>query len=108
MTVCNLTALSLSVFGPAVPTTQVTVIAWIKREPTDYTGRQFIAGVWNEHHRRQYGMFLNLAIWDSAQQVGAHISSHGGPTPGYSYCMDVSIGRHPGTPRRMALRGDQL
>lgn len=74
---------------------QVTVVAWIKREPTDYRSCQFIAGVWNEHHRRQYGMFLNLHIWDSGEQVGAHISSHGGPTPGYPYCMDVAIGATP-------------
>ncbi len=73
----------------------VTVVAWIKREPTSYSGCQFIAGVWNEHYRRQYGMFLNLGIWDSAQQVGAHVSTHGGPTPGHPYCMDVAIGATP-------------
>lgn len=83
---------ALNIGGPAA---QVTVVAWIKREPTDYKGCQFIAGVWNEHHRRQYGMFLNLYIWDSAQQVGAHVSTHGGPTPGYPYCMDVAIGATP-------------
>ncbi len=77
------------------PDAQVTVIAWIKREPTAYTSCQFIAGVWNEHHRRQYGMFLNLSIWNSSQQIGAHISSHGGPTPGHPYCMDVAIGATP-------------
>lgn len=77
------------------PDACVTVVAWLKREPTSYAGCQFIAGVWNEHHRRQYGMFLNLGIWDSRQQVGAHISSHGGPTPGYPYCMDVAIGATP-------------
>lgn len=77
------------------PDAKVTVVAWIKREPTDYTSCQFIAGVWNEHHRRQYGLFLNLKIWESAEQVGAHISSHGGPTPGYPYCMDVAIGATP-------------
>ncbi len=74
------------------PDARVTVVAWIKREPSTYTSCEFIAGVWNEHHRRQYGLFLNLSIWNSAQQVGAHISSHGGPTPGYPYCMDVAIG----------------
>ncbi len=83
---------ALNIGGPEA---QVTIVAWIKREPTDYTGCQFIAGVWNEHHRRQYGMFLNLYIWDSSEQVGAHISSHGGPTPGHPYCMDVAIGTTP-------------
>lgn len=74
---------------------QLTVVAWIKRRRSSYTGCQFIAGVWNEHHRRQYGLFLNLKIWDSADQVGAHVSQHGGPTPGYPYCMDVAIGATP-------------
>jgi len=83
---------ALNIGGPGA---QVTVVAWIKREPTPYRGCQFIAGVWNEHGRRQYGMFLNLAIWDSAEQVGAHVSSHGGPTPGHPYCMDVAIGATP-------------
>ncbi|MFH1499183.1 MAG: LamG-like jellyroll fold domain-containing protein [Verrucomicrobiota bacterium] len=77
------------------PDARVTVVAWIKRESTGYGSCEFIAGVWNEHHRRQYGMFLNLSIWNSAQQLGAHISSHGGPTPGYPYCMDVAIGATP-------------
>lgn len=83
---------ALNIGGPAAT---VTVVAWIRREPTAYRGCQFIAGVWNEHHRRQYGLFLNLGIWDSSQQIGAHVSSHGGPTPGHPYCMDVAIGATP-------------
>lgn len=83
---------SLNIGGPGAA---VTVVAWIKREPSAYPGCQFIAGVWNEHHRRQYGLFLNLGIWDSSEQIGAHISSHGGPTPGHPYCMEVAIGATP-------------
>ncbi len=82
----------LSLGGEA---SQLTVIAWIKRKRSPYQGCQFLAGVWNEHRRRQYGLFLNLKIWDSAEQVGAHVSRHGGPTPGYPYCMDVAIGATP-------------
>jgi len=74
---------------------QLTVIAWIKRKRSPYQGCQYLAGVWNEHGRRQYGLFLNLKIWDSAGQVGAHVSQHGGPTPGYPYCMDAAIGATP-------------
>ena len=74
------------------PDAQVTVIAWFKREPSEYRGWQFIAGVWNEHGGRQYGLFLNLNIHDSAEKVGAHVSKHGGATPGYPYCMDAAIG----------------
>jgi hypothetical protein len=75
---------------------QVSVVAWLKRASRSsadgYNGCEFVAGVWNEHRRRQYGMFLNLAIWDSNDQVCAHISGHGGATPGYPYCMDAAIG----------------
>lgn len=74
---------------------QISVVAWLKRAPRpaeEYNGCQFVAGVWNEHGRRQYGMFLNLGIWDSSEQIGAHVSSHGGATPGFPYCMDAAIG----------------
>lgn len=77
---------------------QVSVVAWLRREPrptVEYNGCQFVAGVWNEHGRRQYGMFLNLGIHQSAEQIGAHISSHGGATPGFPYCMDAAIGATP-------------
>ena len=77
------------------PSAQVTVLAWVKRDPSTYDNCQFIAGVWNEHGRRQYGMFLNLRIWDAHQQLCAHVSHHGGATPGYPYCMDVAIGNTP-------------
>lgn len=83
---------ALNIHGPEA---QVTVIAWIKRHEGEYGGCQAVAGMWNEHDRRQYCLFLNLHIWDSAQQVGAHISSIGGATPGYKYCMDAAIGATP-------------
>lgn len=74
---------------------QVSVVAWLKRAPRpkgEHNGCQFVAGVWNEHGRRQYGMFLNLGIWDSGEQIGAHVSSHGGATPDFPFCMDAAIG----------------
>lgn len=74
------------------PEATFTVAAWVRRRQTDYTGCEFVAGVWNEHGRRQYGMFLNLKIWDGHQSVGAHVSSHGGATPGYRFCMDAALG----------------
>lgn len=74
---------------------QLTVVAWIKRKRSSYQGCQFLAGIWNEHRRRQYGLFLNLKIWDSSEQAGAHVSRHGGPTAGFPYCMDVAIGATP-------------
>jgi hypothetical protein len=84
---------ALDVHGPKA---QVTVAAWVKREAADYDGCEAIAGFWDETRRkRQYCLFLNLKIWKGSQQVCGHVSSVGGPTPGYLYCMDASIG---GTP----------
>jgi hypothetical protein len=83
---------SLDLHGSAA---QVSLIAWIKRAPTPpgEEGRcQAVAGMWNEHGKRQYCLFLNLRIHDSREQVGAHISSVGGATPGFKYCMDAAIG----------------
>jgi len=78
------------------PKAQVTVAAWVKRDAVAYDGCEAIAGFWDETRRkRQYCLFLNLKIWNSSQQVCGHVSSVGGPTPGYSYCMDASIGETP-------------
>jgi hypothetical protein len=80
------------------PDAKVTVVAWIKRSPHPLGLQgacQAVAGMWNEHGKRQYCLFLNLRIHDSAEQVGAHMSAIGGPTPGYRYCMDAAIGATP-------------
>ncbi|WP_274362094.1 LamG domain-containing protein [Paenibacillus thermotolerans] len=84
---------ALNVTGPKA---QVSVAAWIKRGASAYDGCEAVAGFWNETERkRQYCLFLNLKIWDSSEQVCGHVSSVGGPTPGYMYCMDASIGKTP-------------
>ncbi|GAT35258.1 concanavalin A-like lectin/glucanases superfamily protein [Terrimicrobium sacchariphilum] len=70
----------------------LSIIAWIKRETGPERGCEAISGMWNEHGLRQYCLFLNLGIHNSSQQVGAHVSSIGGPTPGARYCMDAAIG----------------
>lgn len=84
----------LNIHGPQA---QVSVVAWLKRRPNpdSHNGCQAVAGIWNEHAKRQYCLFLNLRIWNSAEQVGAHISGIGGATPGYKYCMDAAIGATP-------------
>lgn len=75
---------------------QVTVVAWVKRAQKDHIQCEAIAGMWNEtDKKRQYCLFLNLGIWDSANQVCGHVSGVGGPTAGYKYCMDASIGATP-------------
>ncbi|MEF3302709.1 LamG domain-containing protein [Paenibacillus sp. GYB003] len=77
---------------------RVTVAAWLKWGRSDYNGCEAVAGMWDESRlKRQYCLFLNLRIWDSAEQVCGHVSSIGGPTPGYRYCMDSAIGRTPVT-----------
>jgi hypothetical protein len=89
---------SLNLHGPNA---RVTLIAWIKRAPTPPREAglcQAVAGMWNEHAKRQYCLFLNLRIHESAEQVGAHISSVGGATPGFKYCMDAAIGATPVPP----------
>jgi hypothetical protein len=64
---------------------QVTVATWVKRRKKSNNECEFVAGIWNEtNKKRQYGLFLNLSIWESSQQVCGHVSSLGGPTPGLS------------------------
>lgn len=71
-----------------------TLCAWVKRSgELGSTSCEAVAGMWNEtERRRQYCMFLNLRIWDSAQQLCGHVSAEGGPSPGQQYCMSSAIG----------------
>ncbi len=78
------------------PQGQLSVIAWIKRQPTQTPHCEFIAGQWNETHRsRQYGLFLNISVWQQPHQICGHLSHTGGPTPGYKYCVDGPVGATP-------------
>jgi len=78
------------------PTGHFTVIAWIKRARTAINHCEFIAGQWNETDRtRQYGLFLNIHMWNTQDAVCGHLSTHGGPTPGYRYCTDGPMGATP-------------
>jgi hypothetical protein len=74
---------------------QFTMVAWLKRERGPTTGCQAVAGMWNEYHRRQYAMFLNLQFDGQRDQVGAHVSATGGPTPPHPYCHDAALGNTP-------------
>jgi hypothetical protein len=82
----------LDIHGPHAA---VSLVAWIRRARNPSNACEAVAGMWNEHGKRQYCLFLNLGIHDSSQQVGAHISSIGGATPGFRYCMDAAIGSTP-------------
>lgn len=79
------------------PDARLSVVAWIQRHvKTPEVTCEAIAGMWNETRaKRQYCLFLDIRIRDTAHQVCGHISSVGGPTPGFKYCMDVSIGNTP-------------
>jgi hypothetical protein len=71
----------------------LTMIAWVWREPKDHTECQAVAGRWLETGRqRQYCLFIDLRIHDSLQQGALHVSNVGGPTPGERWCMDAAIG----------------
>lgn len=83
----------LNVHGPGQA---VTVVAWIRRARKSHRQCEFIAGQWNETNRgRQYGLFLDIPAYGQEHKVSAHVSSGGGPTPGYRYCMDVAYSRTP-------------
>lgn len=78
------------------PDGQLTVMAWLKRERTKHGGCEFIAGQWNETNLgRQYGLFINISVWQERDQVTGHLSNVGGPTPGYKYCIDGPVGETP-------------
>ncbi len=75
---------------------EVTLIAWVYREAKAVKECQAIAGRWLETDRqRQYCLFLDLNIHDSAEQAALHVSAIGGPTPGEPWCMEAAIGATP-------------
>jgi len=77
---------------------QITVLAWVKRKIKTIMPFECeaVAGMWLESDKkRQYCLFLNLWIHNSANQVCGHISGIGGPTEGEKWCMDASIGKSP-------------
>jgi hypothetical protein len=80
----------LDIHGPAG---HLTVLTWIRRGRTATRHCEFIAGQWNETNLgRQYGLFLNIGVWNTADTICGHLSRTGGPTPGFKYCMDGAFG----------------
>lgn len=74
----------------------LTLLAWIRRERKSTRECEFIAGQWNESNLgRQYGLFLNISVWQQSDQVCGHLSNVGGPTPGYKFCIDGPVGQTP-------------
>lgn len=78
------------------PQGHLTVVAWIRRARTRTDHCEFIAGQWNESNRgRQYGLFLNITVFQQPHRICGHLSNVGGPTPGYKYCIDGAMGATP-------------
>jgi len=76
--------------------TEVTVLAWVKRQHKSFDQCEAIAGMWDEtRKKRQYCLFLNIQLYDSKHQVSGHISGVGGPTPDEKWAIDVAIGQTP-------------
>ncbi len=76
----------------------MSLVAWVRRSKKSYRQCEAVAGMWNETgERRQYCLFLDLAIWDSQDSVCGHLSSTGRPSPDYEYCMEAGIGARPVT-----------
>ncbi len=74
-------------------TAQLTVVAWVQRHRKPEVQCEAIAGMWDETRRqRHYALFLDLRIHQAGDNVAAHVSRTGGPTPGYPWCMDAAIG----------------
>lgn len=72
---------------------QLTIVAWIQRHRKPEIQCEAVAGMWNETNKqRQYCLFLDLRIHGGSDNVCAHVSSTGGPTPGHPWCMDAAIG----------------
>lgn len=72
---------------------QLSVVVWFKRYRKPEIQCEFLAGIWDETRaKRQYGLFLDLRIHNSADQIAGHVSGLGGPTPGNRWCMDAAIG----------------
>ena len=68
----------------------VTVLALVCR---DGPGTGFIAGLWQEDDedpRRQYGLFMDLPTYGGGDQVAAHVSATGGPSPELPYSRDYA------------------
>lgn len=80
---------ALNIHGPKA---QVSVVAWFKRYRKPEIECEFLAGIWDETRaKRQYGLFLDLRIHNSADQIAGHVSGLGGPSPGNRWCMDAAI-----------------
>ncbi|NEQ78542.1 MAG: hypothetical protein F6K23_39460, partial [Okeania sp. SIO2C9] len=59
-----------------------------RAQKADDTYCEFIAGQWNESNEGgQYGLFINIKVWQVADRLFGHLSNSGGPTSGYKFCM---------------------
>jgi hypothetical protein len=78
----------------------LTLLAWIRQDSPRLW--QFIAGMWDERDRRQYGLFVNGsrqydALTDcrtpAHNQVHGYLSDSGGKSPGKEACFSYATGQ---------------
>ncbi len=91
---------ALDIYGPDAA---VTVVVWFRRDDPEYW--QALAGVWDESRDlRQYCLFAHArlrTLSDSlervacADQLHAHVSDVGGPTPDKAFCYTYATGATP-------------
>ena len=88
-------ALSRDLSGPGAT---LSMVAWVMKNTVDskQKGMEFIAGAWAEDIKaRQFSMFLDLFKGDLSHLIDFEVSSVGGPTPGYEWCVTRAIGTRP-------------
>lgn len=83
-----------STLNRAKDNSELTMIAWIKRQRQIFGNCEAIAGIWNEtNKKRQYCLFLNIRITGGKNSVSGHVSHTGGSSLGSKFSKDVSVGK---------------
>ena len=87
----------------------VSVVVWLVRHknPAIANKGEFIAGIWDEYNKRQYGLFLNLKegavlpenqgldTYGYSNQVIGHVSDTGTASPGHQWCRTAFFSASP-------------
>jgi hypothetical protein len=88
-------ALSKELSGPYA---KMSMVAWVMKDSIDskQKGMEFIAGAWAEDIKaRQFSMFFDLFKGNMSHLLDFEVSSVGGATPGYPWCVTRAIGTRP-------------
>jgi hypothetical protein len=82
---------ALNLHGPEA---EVSLLAWVRREPRRLEQAQAVAGIWHDAaHRRQYALFIDVREHDSGDQVAGQISCTGAAAAqGAKFSRELAIG----------------